>query len=82
MTVEMFQQPNGQASIQSPDAILSRIDAILRELTDLRQIVEHYATEAPENDMVAELAGSLGPGSASELEEFNTFDVAWQRFTE
>jgi len=66
-----------------PDAVLFRIDAILRERQDLRQIVEGFrADDGPEVDLVAALAGSLGPGSADELKEFNTFDVTWQRFLE
>ncbi len=82
MTVQSIRQSNGQATTQSLDAILFRIDAIQRELRDLRQAVERYATDAPEIDIVEELAGSLGPGSAGELEELNTFDVTWQRFAE
>jgi hypothetical protein len=82
MTVQSIRQSNGQAATQSMDAILFRIDAIQRELRDLRQVIERYATDTPEIDIVEELAGSLGPGSVTELEDLNTFDVTWQRFAE
>lgn len=82
MTMQAIGRPDGQATMQPPEAILFRIDGILRELQELRQIVERYPIHVPEADMVVELAGSLGPGSTTELEEFNTFDVTWQRFIE
>lgn len=82
MTLQAIGRSNGQTTMQPPEAILFRIDDILRELQELRQIVERYTTDVPETDMVAALAGSLGPGSTTELEEFNTFDVTWQRFAE
>ena len=77
MTVQSIRQSNGQAVTQSMDAILFRIDAIQRELRDLRQVIERYATDTPEIDIVEELAGSLGPGSVTKVEEFSTFDIAW-----
>lgn len=59
----------------SPDLILRRIDAIIQELQELRQIVlvqEHVADEA----LTAQLYGALGQGTWDEYDP----DLDWQRF--
>lgn len=57
------------------EAVLERIDAILRELLELRQTVvaQGWATRG---DLAIELFGALGRGT---WEEYNV-DLDWQRF--
>ena len=61
------------------DVLLKRIDAMMRELVDLRQLIlaraESQARPA-DPDLVARLAGCLGQGSWDEYED----DVEWERF--
>jgi hypothetical protein len=66
----------------SPQAILQRLDAVLTELLALRKTVQEMAKAEQNEDMVATLAGSLGPAQADELDYFNQFDVTWQRFAD
>jgi hypothetical protein len=57
------------------EAVLERIDAILRELLELRQTVAAQGRVACGN-LAKELFGSLGRGT---WEEYN-LDLDWQRF--
>jgi hypothetical protein len=63
----------------SPEALLQRIDAIMRELQELRRLV--VAESPPQAEphgpgLVAQLAGCLGQGSWDEYED----DIEWERF--
>jgi hypothetical protein len=63
----------------SPEALLQRIDTIIRELQELRQLVvvqPQHQTEPHKPDPVTQLAGCLGQGSWDEYED----DVEWERF--
>ena len=64
----------------SPHAILHRLDTILNELLELRQAVQKMVTNEHPEDLVATLAGSLGPAAPDEMAYFNQVDVTWQRF--
>lgn len=57
------------------EAVLERIDAILRELLELRQTVAAQGRVARGN-LAKELFGALGRGT---WEEYN-LDQDWQRF--
>ena len=54
---------NTSTTIQvSSEALLQRIDAIMRELQDLRQIVSSQSQQQePPPDIVAQLAGAIAP---------------------
>jgi hypothetical protein len=59
----------------SSDLILKRIDAIIQELQELRQIVlvqEHVA----DGNLTAQLYSALGQGTWDEYD----LDLDWQRF--
>lgn len=63
----------------SPEALLQRIDGIMRELQELRRLVLEQPpsqVESSESDLVAQLAGCLGQGSWNEYED----DINWERF--
>lgn len=63
----------------SPESLLKRIDAIMRELQELRRLVVAESppqAEPHEPGLVAQLAGCLGQGSWDEYED----DVEWERF--
>lgn len=65
-----------QEEQMSPDLILRRIDAIIHELQELRQIVlvrEHGA----DGGLAAQLYGALGQGTWDEYDA----DLDWQRFS-
>jgi len=68
----------------SSQEILKRLDIIAAELQALRRDVwgATIQKETHEVDLVESLAGSLGPGSWDELEEFNNFEISWQRFSQ
>jgi len=62
-----------------PEALLQRIDAIMRELQELRQLViaqPLFQGKPQEPDLVAQLSGCLGQGSWKEYED----DIEWERF--
>jgi hypothetical protein len=73
-------QMEAQQTVQIPaDVLIQRIDAMTRELLDLRRLI--LAQTAPQDqahasDLVAQLAGALGQGSWEEYED----DVEWERF--
>ncbi|MCE7984218.1 MAG: hypothetical protein DYG89_23840 [Caldilinea sp. CFX5] len=71
------QLPNNSAK-----AILQRLNAELREPQTLCQAVQAMPQEQSGGDLVAVLAGSLGPAVSGEAELFNTFELTWQRFTD
>jgi hypothetical protein len=63
----------------SPEALLQRIDAIMRELQELRRLIvvePPPRAEPHEPGLVAQLAGCLGQGSWDEYED----DIEWERF--
>lgn len=57
------------------EAVLERIDAILRELLELRQTVASHGRAARGN-AAAQLFAALGHGTWQEYD----LDVDWQRF--
>lgn len=68
----------------SPEALLQRIDAIMRELQELRRLVQSQSQpqESPP-DIVAQLAGALAPKSRPEgFSAFEEYDMIteWERF--
>ena len=69
-----------QSTVQMPaDMLLQRIDAMTRELLDLRRLIAAQVVpqiRPQEPDLVARLAGCLGQGSWEEYED----DVEWERF--
>lgn len=60
---------------QSPEVILERLDAIIRELGELRQFVVRQINP-PIDDVAGQLFGALGQGSWDEYDQ----DLDWQRF--
>jgi hypothetical protein len=66
----------------SPRVILQRLDVVLNELLALRKTVQEMAQAEQHEDLVATLAGSLGPAQPDEVDYFNQFDVTWQRFAD
>jgi hypothetical protein len=65
-----------QTRDQSPEAILQRIDAIMRELGELRQMVLHIQSQPTTGDLAQQLYGVLGHGSWEEYD----MQLDWQRF--
>jgi hypothetical protein len=64
-------------TVDSAEKILKRIDAIINELQDLRQVILRGQTVASSEESVAEqLYGVLGQGDWSEYDP----DLDWQRF--
>jgi hypothetical protein len=61
---------------QSPAEILQRIDAIMRELEELRRAIIRSRASLPPDDLAQQLYGVLGQGSWSEYD----MDLDWQRF--
>jgi hypothetical protein len=53
---------------QSAETILRRIDAIIRELEDLRQAVVAAQVSSPTADLAQKLFGALGQGSWAEYD--------------
>ena len=76
---------NTSTTVQvSSEALLQRIDAIMRELQDLRQIVSSQSQpQEPPPDIVAQLAGALAPKPRPEgfsaFEEYESM-TEWERF--
>ena len=60
---------------ESPDLILKRIDAIIQELQELRQVVL-VQERSPEGNLAEQLYGALGQGTWDEYDP----DLDWQRF--
>jgi hypothetical protein len=66
-----------QIQNQSPEAILQRIDAIIRELESLRSMIVVSAQTRPaSNNLAQRLFGVLGQGTWAEYD----LDLDWQRF--
>ena len=65
-----------QAVKKDSDTILKRIDAIIRELEDLRQVVLNTQTKQTDTNPAQQLYGVLGRGDWSEYDP----DLDWQRF--
>ncbi len=61
---------------QSPEAILQRIETIMRELAELRQMVLLIQSEPAAGNLAQQLYGALGHGS---WEEYDA-QLDWQRF--
>jgi hypothetical protein len=61
---------------QSPEVILQRIDAIMRELGELRQMVLRIQSEPTAGNLAQQLYGALGHGSWEEYD----MQLDWQRF--
>jgi hypothetical protein len=53
---------------QSPEAILQRIDAIMRELGELRQMALRIQSQPTTGDLAQQLYGVLGHGSWEEYD--------------
>lgn len=72
---------NTQSTLQmSMEAVLQRIDAMTRELLDLRRLIAAQLApraESQEPDLVTRLVGCLGQGSWEEYED----DIEWERFS-
>lgn len=70
-------QPTAQVSA---DVLLQRIEAMTRELQELRRLILAQPRPPVQTDsaadLVAQLAGALGQGSWEEYED----DVEWERF--
>jgi hypothetical protein len=60
----------------SPKTILQRIDAIIQELEELREMVLRTPTEPPNDNLAQQLYGALGQGNWNEYDP----DLDWQRF--
>ena len=61
---------------QSSEAIAQRINAIIRELEELRNAVLRTYAEPPGENLVEQLYGALGQGDWGEYD----LDLDWQRF--
>jgi hypothetical protein len=66
-----------QTHDQSPEAILQRIETIMRELAELRQMVLRTQSEPAAGGLAQQLYGALGHGS---WEEYDA-QLDWQRFS-
>jgi len=88
---------NTLATVQvSTETLLWRIDAIMRELQELRELVltqPHFQPrsqpqpqpQAPKSDLVAQLAGALAPASRSDrLSVYEEYELIsdWERFAD
>ncbi len=62
--------------VQSPETILQRLDAIMRELEELREMVAHFPVNATAGNLAQQLYGVLGQGTWDEYD----LDLDWQRF--
>lgn len=65
-----------QTTAQTPDFVLARIDAIIRELYELRGLVTHERPLSPHLGLSYELYGALGQGTWDEYD----LNLDWQRF--
>ncbi len=59
----------------SPEALLQRIDAMMRELQEMRRLLLSQAKQ-PQEDLVKQLWGMLGEGDWDEYAD----DFDWERF--
>jgi len=59
----------------SPEAVMERIDTIILELQELRQVVQVQKQPA-ERDLTAQLYGALGQGTWDEYD----LHLDWERF--
>ena len=88
---------NTLATVQvSTETLLWRIDAIMRELQELRELVvtqpqfqprsqSQPQPQAPESDVVAQLAGALAPAPRSDrLSVYEEYELIsdWERFAD
>ncbi len=65
-----------QTHDQSPEAILQRIETIMQELAELRQMVLLTQSEPAAGGLAQQLYGALGHGSWEEYDP----QLDWQRF--
>ncbi len=65
-----------QTHDQSPEAILRRIETIMQELAELRQMVLLTQSEPATRGLAQQLYGALGHGSWEEYDP----QLDWQRF--
>ena len=65
-----------QIADQSPETVVQRIDAIIRELEELRRLVLREPGEPSDESRIEQLYGALGQGDWSEYDP----DLDWQRF--
>lgn len=65
-----------QIQEQSQEAILQRIDTVIRELEELRRIVMLQQAEQSSDDLAQRLYGALGQGTWEEYDP----DINWKRF--
>jgi predicted component of type VI protein secretion system len=61
----------------SPQVIVQRIDAIMQELGELRQMIIRIQTKLPKDNLAEQLYGILGKGTWGEYD----LDLEWQRFS-
>jgi hypothetical protein len=66
-----------QTRDQSPEAILERIETMMRELAELRQMVLRTQSEPVAGDLAQQLYGALGHGSWEEYD----LQLDWKRFS-
>lgn len=82
MAVEQLVGTGERTASVDTQYVLERIDAIMRELQELRHMMEPVARQdsplKEEQDLVDLLWGSLGQGSWDELD--STVDTNWYRF--
>lgn len=67
MAMQSIQHTSGTPS--TTDAILTRLDAIMRELQEIRQVLLVSQSQSSAS-IVDQLWGALGPGTPEELAEF------------
>jgi hypothetical protein len=78
----VFESTGGQETMQkvSPafphDAVLDRIEAITRELEDLRRLILEISSTPASNNFTDDLLGSLGSESITAYD----YDLDWERF--
>jgi hypothetical protein len=63
-----MQEMTIQTRDQSPEAILQRIDTIMRELGELRQMVLRIQSEPAAGNLAQQLYGVLGQGTWEEYD--------------
>ena len=57
-----------QPIVQTPETILQRLDAIMRELQDLRELVAQSPANATAGNLAQQLYGALGRGTWDEYD--------------
>lgn len=74
MAMERLAESTQTATV-STQYVLERIDAIERELQALRRALASATRQEEPQNIVQELAGSLGPGTIGELDEHDKYDM-------